>query len=136
MKLEVGICLLAAIPMLFVPAWGEEPDDPCARAVLAKRTDGADYKPGVDVYGRPVATADLNPTLQLAPPPVIEFPVTLDGLKRLGLDRSGQMEGKIGVATVRIENGRVTINGQDLSGEDPADVIALCRESRKTEKSR
>ncbi|MBN2751138.1 MAG: hypothetical protein JXQ84_00365 [Rhodospirillaceae bacterium] len=107
-------------------------DDSCVRAVRTLRTDGADYKPGVDVYGRSVAPADVQPTLNIAPPQVIEFPVTLDVAKRLGFDTRGPLEAKTTVAIVRIENGRVTVNGQEIQADDRADLIAACRAAKSS----
>jgi len=120
------------LPVVFtasVPAYAE--DDACVRAVRALRTDGADYKPGVDGYGQPVAPADVQPTLRIDPPKVIEFPVTLDVAKRLGFDTRGPFEAKTDVAKVRIENGRVTVNDQVIHTDNEADLIAACRAAKR-----
>lgn len=113
------------------PVAAAQTDDPCTRAVKAQSTGGADYKPGVDVYGRPVAPADTQPTLRIDPPQVIEFPVTLDVAKRLGFDTRGPYEAKTTLTNVRIENGRVTVNGQVIHTTNEADLIAACRAARR-----
>jgi len=130
--IPVFATLIAVSAMAFplvAPAWAE--DDPCVRAVRALRTDGADYKPGVDVRGRPVVPADVQPMVRIDPPGAIEFPVTLDVAKRLGFDTRGPFEAKTTVANVRIENGRVTVNGQVIHTDNEADLIAACRAAKR-----
>ena len=117
-------------------AWSEvvlaaDDDDDCARVVRALDTGGADYKPEVDVYGRPVAPADAQPTLRIDPPKVIEFPIDIDLAKRMGFDAHGPYEAKGTVARVRIEGRRITVNGRDIVTDDAAALIAACRVSRR-----
>jgi len=123
--------LIGLVLAVAAPAATAQTDDPCARAVKAQNTGGAEYKPGVDVYGRPVAPADVQPSLRIEPPQVIEFPVTLDVARRLGFDARGPYEAKTTVANVRIENGRVTVNGQVIHTTNEADLIAACRAARR-----
>ncbi len=127
------VMVLGAVGCLLADgaALAADDDDPCVRAVRSLSTDGADYKPGVDVHGRAVAPADVQPTLRVDPPRVIEFPVSLDLAKRLGFNTQGAYEGKIEVARVRIEGGRVTVNGQEVAPDDSAALIAACRASRR-----
>lgn len=106
-------------------------DDECQRAVRIANAPGADYQPGVDVNGRPVAPADLQPGFNIQPPRVIEFPVTMDVAKRLGFDTRGPYEANVTVANVRIEGNRVSINGQEVNPDDTADLIAACRAAKK-----
>ncbi len=118
------VCGVAGVPAM---AGAAEADDACARAVRGLATGGADYKPGVDVYGRPVAPADLQPGLRVEPPKVIEFPIDLDLAKRMGFNAQGHYEGKIAVARVRIEGNRITVDGQEIVADDGAALIAACR---------
>jgi len=106
-------------------------DDECRRAVRIASQPGAEYQPGVDVNGRAVAPADLQPTLKIDPPRVIEFPVTMDVAKRLGFDVRGPYEANVTVANVRIEGNRVSINGQEINPDDSADLIAACQAAKK-----
>jgi hypothetical protein len=104
-----------------------EVEDSCVRAVRALSTDGADYQPGTDVYGRSVVPADVQPTLRVDPPQVIEFPIDLDLAKRMGFNAAGAYEGKATMARVRIEGRRITVNGQEVASDAAADLIAACR---------
>ncbi|WP_337995652.1 hypothetical protein [Oleispirillum naphthae] len=131
MQFNPAFAVLIGLVLAAAPAADAQTDDACARAVKAQSTGGADYKPGVDVYGRPVAPADAQPTLRIEPPQVIEFPVTLDVAKRLGFDARGPYEAKTTVANVRIDNGRVTVNGQVVHTDNEADLIAACRAARR-----
>lgn len=104
--------------------------DDCERAVRANDANGGEYQPGVDVYGNPVVSADVNP-IRIEPPKVIEFPIAIDLAKRLGFNAQGLYEGKAAVAMVRVEGNRVFINGQEVNPDDRADLIAACRASAR-----
>ena len=131
-KSAVGLLLAFS---LATPALGAErraySDDECQRAARISAAPGADYQPGVDVNGRPVAPADLQPTLKIEPSRVIEFPVTMDVAKRLGFDTRGPYEANVTAANVRIEGNRVSINGQEVNPDDSVDLIAACRAAKK-----
>ena len=105
-------------------------DDACARAMRAE-TGGADYQPGVDVHGRPVAPADVAGTVRIEPPKVLEFPVTIDVARRAGFAPRGPYEANLTVAKVRIEGNRVFINDQPVNPDDSAELIAACRAARR-----
>lgn len=132
LKAAVGLVLAFS---LSAPALGAERraplDDECQRAVRISEAPGAEYQPGVDVNGRAVAPADLQPTLKIEPPRVIEFPVTMDVAKRLGFDTRGPYEANVTAATVRIEGNRVSINGQEVNPDDSVDLVAACRAAKK-----
>lgn len=85
------------------------------------------YKPGVDAYGRPVASADLPSANQFTFPDTFSFPLTVDVIERLGLDDShAGLEGKLGLGDVVVEQNRVSLNGEPVAGLSRADVVALC----------
>jgi len=132
LKSVVGLLLACS---LVTPALAADrrayTDDECRRAVRIAGQPGVEYQPGVDVHGRAVAPADLQPTLKIDPPRVIEFPVTMDVAKRLGFDVRGPYEANVTVANVRIEGNRVSINGQEVNPDDSADLIAACQAAKK-----
>ena len=132
LKSMVGLVLACS---LITPALAAErhaySDDECQRAVRIPGQPGAEYQPGVDVNGRAVAPADLQPSLKIEPPRVIEFPVTMDVAKRIGFDTRGALEANVTVANVRIEGNRVSINGQEINPNDSADLVAACRAAKK-----
>ncbi len=108
----------------------------CVRMTKSRAVPGANYTPGVDVHGKPVAPADLpgsGGTIQV--PQVIEFdytinPMTYGGANSLaskGLDPGNT---QMSVAHIKYDMGTntFTINGQPISSGDQA---ALSRECAK-----
>ncbi|MCB1651424.1 MAG: hypothetical protein KDI46_05160 [Alphaproteobacteria bacterium] len=88
----------------------------------------AEYQPGVDVHGVPVAAADVNPLD--AGIDVVNIPITVDLAQRFNLVLPQGIELKPDVGMISIyKDGRVAYNGQDLSG--PA--VALCSKRLPTE---
>jgi hypothetical protein len=89
---------------------------------------GADYTPGVDVQGKPVAPADLpsaTPPLKLDNFP-IEIDVNLQ--KRFGIPANPSLfHGKAIIGFVTIEDGRAYFNGQPIGESDAAMMRAACK---------
>lgn len=120
--------LLATLP----PAAAAQPDDPIAalldRACLVQVPHQPDasvgYQGGADLYGRPVAPADLS-----APPPVLDGPIrldlTVDVAEWLGLDLAPAAEVRVGTLIVGPEG--LTLDGQRLPDDAPARLAAACR---------
>ena len=79
----------------------------------------AEYKPGVDVNGKPVAPADLNQPVKAINYP-IQVPIEIDVLELLELEipasvkAATDMESRVAYATL-YEDGRVEYNGQNIS---------------------
>jgi hypothetical protein len=109
----------------------------CRRMTRYVPADDADYRPGVDVYGRPVASADLDGGagavelprtvtfyLEFAP-----FETEEDGEPALGgkeqLDQSTIVLGRVTVD----EDGYTYFEGQPLHDEEEARLYRLCREA-------
>jgi len=142
-KLLIGVMLCVGVLSVSggnkAYAEDQEAIDACVRAVKAQqkaygndqKNIGAEYQPGVDVYGRKVAPADVDGGYQIKVPDVIEFPITYDAAKNLGFNGSGLYEGKGNIATVRVEGDKVSINGQEVHSTKTADLIAACRQSRQ-----
>ncbi len=115
--------IIFVVALLLFPfsAMAQTSDNPeCV--VVQKAEVGAEYVPGVDVDGNPVAPAELNaPAVSAVPDPMI-VPVTVDIAKRVGLSVQGlEMSGNTGFLEV-YRNGRVLYNGQDLTQK----VKAIC----------
>lgn len=114
-----------ALLLFSTPAFAQDIVPPECRILEQYQTSGgADYRPGVDVRGKPVVPADIN-----AAPPMgldgqtIVVPLSIDMAERLqgqniqGLDMASTL-GFIEVGP----NGRVIYNGQDLTSE----IHVLC----------
>lgn len=85
------------------------------------------YQPGVDAYGRPVAPADLNPSIEL--PPVITIPVTVDIAKQFNLPLGAAKGTEATVGVIRLDGDKAYFNGQPLQPEDEENLAVLCLEA-------
>jgi len=96
----------------------------CSRIVPHQKAPDVDYKPGVDVHGKPVVEADLNPS-PVKMPERVSFDITIDTAKYLGLSTPG-LEGIVNVGSIAYENGQLTFNGEPMEGHAAKALRALC----------
>ncbi len=83
---------------------------------------GAAYKPGVDINGNPVTTADLGAAPPLVPD-VVRIPLTVDLAKRLGVAPPPGVGMESALGTIEVyKDGKVRINGDDYT----AKTAVLC----------
>lgn len=95
------------------------------RAVDHVPDAGAQYQPGVDIKGNAVAPADIGTTLDTGIYP-LRIPLQMDILERFNLDLPEGIITDANVADIMVyEDGRVTYNGQDISGQ----LESLCVEN-------
>jgi hypothetical protein len=88
------------------------------------------YRAGVDVEGRPVVPADLDPDWTVALPAEIPVYISQDLVRRFDIgDDSPLFEENafIGIATVSLVDGRVTFNGRELVSAEEQALAAQCR---------
>lgn len=102
----------------------------CQKLLAAQAKNDPAYKPGVDVYGNPVAPADVEPTLgqiQLPDEIVIDFGLDLAG--RYNINGSGLYTATAGILTIHydIAAGGLTVNGRPLHQDDTRAVLSACR---------
>ncbi|MBL1146108.1 MAG: hypothetical protein HND56_07185 [Pseudomonadota bacterium] len=88
------------------------------------------YQPGVDVHGRPVVGADVDPSAAVLDVPM-EFALSIDLADYLGIARPQGVQMETKPIPMRIEDGRVLVNGQALSGEGQEMLRAFCAEKRE-----
>jgi len=96
----------------------------CTRYRAQSAGGDANYRPGVDVYGRPVAPADLpgssSPGAQVATDLLMN--------NRRNLPIGSGLRGETYVGTVTVDGqGRALMNGQPLEGGAGSDILELCR---------
>lgn len=92
--------------------------------------DDVTYRPGADVYGRPVAPADLDGDSGLVLPDAVVIPIELDLFERFGIPAGGTaFTGDIfvGEVVVDVASGRAIFNGQPLQSEAEAALAARCQ---------
>ena len=88
------------------------------------------FKPGVDVRGRPVKSADLGSTRRIKLPRVIAIPLTVPLGSLVKSDASsliGESEVGVGLVTVDRESGEVTYEGQSLVPAERRRLPTACR---------
>lgn len=107
----------------------------CDRVIRHVPADAVAFKPGVDVRGNSVASADLNGGSSIAMPDVIEFNLTIDVLNDLGISDDSPLapegEAVLGTVTYDMLSGAVTFNGKTLGDPELAVIAAGCRASQK-----
>jgi len=123
--------LLVMAVLFATPASAEEPpvlpDDVC-RMMVEYQPDpanDAEYKPGVDVHGRPVVEADIDPSPASAPE-TVSIAVTADIAKYTGLEIPDNVEAEAVIGTITVEKGKISFNGQPLEGPSAQALRELC----------
>lgn len=121
--------LLGALPAAAQNQKIEVTDQDCRKIVTYVTPPNVNYQPGVDVYGRPVAPADLNPS-SVEVPQTLVMDVNID-LRKYGVPSSsplllpGVSMGKI---SIEDSGRRVYFNGQPLGDTEQKAVADLCRQ--------
>lgn len=105
----------------------------CQRLVQHRPAADVAYKPGVDVHGRSVASADLPGQARITGPNEIAINLTVDVLQQYGVPADSLLSpsGEASVGTVKydIAAGRLTYNGQPLSDPEQDALAAACATS-------
>ena len=100
----------------------------CARLVEHVPAPDVAYQPGVDVYGNPVAPADLGGAPRIELPESIVIDVEVDIFERFGIPVDpDQYEADAVIGEVAYRDGRFTFNGQPLQSEAQAELAARCQ---------
>lgn len=135
--LSVAFALLLAPTAAGTHAWaqGTDPDtivftrSDCAALVEHKPAADVEYRPGVDARGRSVVSADVAGTPRIAPPDEIAIDVTVQVYQYLGrTPPAGLGDSSTKVGRLVFSNGKLTFNGEALSGPANHAIAAACVE--------
>ncbi|MBP2230623.1 hypothetical protein J2847_003928 [Azospirillum agricola] len=99
----------------------------CQTLTRHRPAPDVEYKPGVDVRGRPVAPADLPGS---AAPAIDRFdiPVTLNLARRMGLHvPTGGLRGDTQIGWLTMDGNRLFFNGQPVGDAAQGELYAYCR---------
>jgi len=127
--------LIAGLAMMATPAAAQQAtvsDRDCRQLVEHSASAGVAYQPGVDVRGRPVASADLPSSgAQIQPPQsfTIDLKTSLAG--KYGIPSNSPLldpSVEIGKITVEDSGRRVLYNGQPLGGSEQSALADLCKQ--------
>ncbi|MCG8492521.1 MAG: hypothetical protein MI743_12955 [Sneathiellales bacterium] len=102
----------------------------CSRIEKHVAASDVAYKPGVDVHGRPVVSADLDGVNRIRLPDeiVIDLSLPLQDLLSSPPERLKNADVRVGEITYNMKTGKMLFNGQELA--DPA-MHALAEECAK-----
>ena len=116
-----GLCLAALIPMqgTVEAAEVQVSREACLRLTnyVPDGSVAADYEPGVDSRGRPVAPADYGTAGVIKPPEVYRFDVELNPFPR---DRARSQESRLNEVDTAIALTRREIAAMEAAGDDTA----------------
>jgi len=129
-----GVFGIAGAALLLTAGWAAAQtvavtDADCAKIVNYTTPPGVEYQPGVDVYGRKVAPADL-PSSQ---PQIGTGPITIDitaDLHKYGVPASSPLllpGARLGQITVDDLGRKVYFNGQPLGDTEEHAIADACR---------
>ena len=143
--LRFTVSLAAVIVAVALPTVAQTPARPATPAATKIQVTEADcrrlfiehrpsadvaYKPGVDVRGKPVASADLNPTPQIKVPETVAFDIGVD-LTRFGVPATSKLfqpNVKLGEVRMDLASGRVLYNGEPLGNPELEALREACRQ--------
>ena len=127
----LGALVLAfSASLLVAPAVGQDKVRVTKRdckKVLKRQTRSAEYKPGVDVRGRKVKSADLGGGSPIKLPKEITIDIGIDLDEKYGLGAGGKYTGEAKIGKVKVRNGQVFWNGQPLGNQEQGAIAAACK---------
>jgi hypothetical protein len=125
----------------------------CRRMVHAVMRDDVRFKSGVDVRGKPVAPADLQPRAAIQVPDTIVIPITVDLCQRVDLTTGRHLcrnlvptpftpvqpkryeaEAQVGTVVARRGGREIYFNGQPLHDQEAVLIREACEHFLKGER--
>ncbi len=132
------VCLLVLALMAATPATAKVWSvgrNPCAALIEHQPSPDVAYKPGVDVRGRPVMSADLGGGPQIKPPDEISIDIEVPLSKAITMPADAKYrDSPIRLGQVKVRNGHAYYNGKPLSSDTQAQLAAKCRERKNKNK--
>lgn len=128
MRIPVLIALLVAVA---APAAADVAisERDCERLVKHEPAPDVTYQPGVDVHGRPVASADLNGGNQIELPDVIYIPIEVFVKEKYNIPANSVLfNARAQVGVVEVRGDRVYYEDQLLGDHEVAALEDACRE--------
>ena len=98
----------------------------CRRLARQVNRAGIEYRPGVDVRGRRVESAEVKGARPIVLPEIITFDVKFDIRKFLGKPADQAMVA-VGKVEYNIKSGKLTFNGQELAGGEERELAVKCQ---------
>jgi hypothetical protein len=108
----------------------------CRRLVAYEDTGAADYKPGVDAYGRPVTSADLDETASQVLPREVTFALTVRLADLIPGLTNSLSDSRAAIGEITVRGDEVLLNGQPLTDRQRNAVVIACRQRLGGEQDR
>lgn len=101
----------------------------CQRLTRHVPAADVEYRPGVDVNGRPVAPADLPGTAGAQPPIPIDLPLSVDLARRMGIALPSVpfLPDDVTAVWLSVVGDRLYLNGQPIDPGAEERLYAYCR---------
>ncbi|MDR6770126.1 hypothetical protein [Azospirillum sp. BE72] len=101
----------------------------CQRLTRHVPAANVEYRPGVDVNGRPVAPADLPGTAGAQPPIPIDLPLSVDLARRMGIALPSVpfLPDDVTSVWLSVVGDRLYLNGQPIDPGAEDRLYAYCR---------
>ncbi|MEX2643319.1 MAG: hypothetical protein WD270_07690 [Acetobacterales bacterium] len=105
-------------------------EEQCRQVVRHTASADATYQPGTDVYGRPVAPAELDPAASaIELPKEFDIAIGVDVQSRRGEAESPRpFEATLPLGTVTVKGDRFYFNGKEFGGDPALRLEQACRE--------
>lgn len=103
----------------------------CKRLVQHQARSDVNYKPGVDVRGRKVVSADVDGGMKLKLPSTVEFDISFNPLKGAAATKFGETSSSVGKVKYDIGKNEFTFNGEPMNDKATADLARKCRAAGK-----
>lgn len=101
----------------------------CERLIKHSAAAGADYQPGVDVHGKPVAGADVDGGAGFKLPDTITIPISVDLAARYGMGADTAATAETAAVTVSPATGEVRLGGEPLDAGTESALRRACLET-------
>ena len=101
--------------------------DDCLKLPRHVPSADVEYKPGVDVHGRPVVSADIGNSDPIMPPKNFTVDITVRLDKRFNIPVTPNLyQPEANIGTVTIEGDKAYFNGHPLATESVNELAEIC----------
>lgn len=127
--LSICLCAFGVVAQEAAPVTVSRED--CQRVVKHTARDDVAYKPGVDVYGNAVVSADVPSDTQFKVPDIITMDFGLDFAGSYGISGAGDVTSTTDLFAITYDMGQgaLTVNGEPLTKADSQAVARACEQA-------
>ena len=128
--IAVGILILLSTPALAADGTVTTVTrQDCSRVTIHRPSADVQYQPGVDVYGRSVAPADLGGGSSITIPDQIDINIGIKLDEKYGLGSGGFYSSDASIGKVTVKDGAMYWNGKRMDEVDQHALAEACRKA-------